>query len=313
LVELVRLETADYATLQWRAIATFFSLCIVEGLLTKPRPSPRPTPDLVADMFYWLVSPMLRMASRILLLFVLVAFALTLGHQVGPHLFQGFGPLARQPLWLCTIELLVLMDLSSYWSHRMFHTVPWLWRFHAIHHSAKTMRWATTARVHPVNEVATYLTSTVPFFLVGFPLKAAFPLLPWAMAFALCAHTQWNLSFGWLGNVFVSPRFHRWHHSHSNEGGNSNFGNIFSFWDRLFGTRYYPEGRRAEVIGLDVDDCPESYLGQLAYPFRPRGAHSQVEPLALPQRERSDAQRSSSRSTRPVRDQPAQAVAGDEQ
>ena len=102
--------------------------------------------------------------------------------------------------------------------------------------------------------------------------------------------------------------------SHSNEGGNSNFGNMFSFWDRLFGTRYYPEDRVAEVFGLDDgNEIPESYFKQLVYPFRRRRPGAELQAQPLPRRERSDAQASSGRSARPVRDQPTQAVAGDEQ
>jgi sterol desaturase/sphingolipid hydroxylase (fatty acid hydroxylase superfamily) len=282
LVELVRVETADFTTLQLRAFGMFFGLCALEGLLTGRR-SAKPPPELVSDMFYWLLSPLMRVVSRVTTVLVLVAFALLLRREVGPGLFDGFGPLARQPLWLATIELLLLMDLVSYWSHRLFHTVPFLWRFHAIHHSAKFVRWATTARVHPVNELVTYLVTTVPFFLLGFPLKAIFPLLPWVMAFALLAHVQWNLSYGWLGRVFVSPLYHRWHHTHSNEGGNSNFSNVFAFWDRLFGTHYFPAGRLPEKLGLDVDELEESYWKQLAYPFRPRerALPGAAEPVVL--------------------------------
>jgi sterol desaturase/sphingolipid hydroxylase (fatty acid hydroxylase superfamily) len=85
------------------------------------------------------------------------------------------------------------------------------------------------------------------------------------------AHTQWDISFGPLSTVFVSPRFHHWHHTHSEEGGNKNFANVFSFWDRIFGTYYLPEGRSPEKFGLDIDDVPETYLGQLLYPWKRAG------------------------------------------
>lgn len=294
LVELIRLETADFLSLQWRAVAIFFLLSWSEGSLVWlhsrgwaldwfriSQRSAKPTPELVNDLIYWLVTPTVRVLARFSLLFVLVGICLLFGREVGPELFDGFGPIAQQPLWLCTLELALLTDLASYWSHRLFHTVPWLWRFHAIHHSAKTIRWSTTARVHPVNDVATYLVNTLPFFLLGFPLKATFPLLPWVVLVSVCAHTQWTFSFGWLGNVIVSPRFHHWHHTHSSEGGNSNFSNMFSFWDRLFGTRYFPEDRVATVFGLDHDDLPESFLKHLAYPFK-TAAKSETEPPSPP-------------------------------
>jgi sterol desaturase/sphingolipid hydroxylase (fatty acid hydroxylase superfamily) len=294
LVRLIRLETTDFWTLQWRALVIFTVLTWTEGTLlviTKQKRSAKPTPDLIADLLYWLLTPAVRVAARVTLLLVLLGFTVALGRELDTSLFDGFGPIARQPVWLATIELVLLVDLSSYWSHRLFHTVPWLWRFHAIHHSAKYIRWSTTGRVHPVNDIATYLLNTVPFFLLGFPLKLTFGLLPWVVLVSVAAHTQWNLAYGWLGNVIVSPRYHRWHHSHSSLGGNSNFSNMFSFWDRLFGTRYYPQDRVAEVFGLDVDDCPESYWQQLLYPFRKQRALTAVpaaeqsdEALPVPQR-----------------------------
>lgn len=272
LVELVTQQWADIARLQLSAMATFFGLCLVEGILTRPRRDPRPPPELVNDMFYWLTIPTVRVISRVFVLGVLAVLALLLGRTVGPELFQGFGPLARQPAPLIVIEAFVLMDLSAYWGHRLFHTVPFLWRFHAIHHSATTIRWSTTGRIHPVNELANYTVTVVPCYLVGLPLNVVLPLVPLMVVYAVAAHTQWNPSFGPLKHVFASPRFHRWHHTHSEEGGNMNFSNLFSFWDRVFGTFYLPEDRVAQKFGLDDERIPDNYLVQLMYPFRKRGA-----------------------------------------
>jgi sterol desaturase/sphingolipid hydroxylase (fatty acid hydroxylase superfamily) len=108
----------------------------------------------------------------------------------------------------------------------------------------------------------------VPLALVGFPVNVILPVSPFVIAFAICAHTQWNFSYGPLSGILVSPRFHRWHHTHSHEGGDKNFANVFSFWDRLFGTYYFPQDRLPDRFGLDVDDVPTSYLGQFLYPWR---------------------------------------------
>jgi sterol desaturase/sphingolipid hydroxylase (fatty acid hydroxylase superfamily) len=271
LVELAKLQVQDFDRLQFMATGTFFSLCIVEGLLTRPRLSPRPTPDLVADMFYWLTIPTVRIISRFVIGALLVLIALPLGLTIGPTLFDGFGPLARQPKWLIAVEGLMLMDLSAYWGHRLFHTLPGLWRFHAIHHSAVNIRWSTTGRIHPVNEIANYAVTVVPCFVIGLPLSVVLPLVPVMVIYAVSAHAQWNPSFGPLRAVFASPRFHRWHHTHSSEGGNKNFANLFSFWDRVFGTYYLPEGKVAEKFGLDEGGIPEDYVSQLLYPFRKPG------------------------------------------
>jgi sterol desaturase/sphingolipid hydroxylase (fatty acid hydroxylase superfamily) len=279
LIELAKLQVEDFGWLQLSSAATFFSLCIVEGLLSRPRLPPKPTPDLVADTFYWLLIPSVRILSRFVAAALLVLLALPLGLEAGPALFHGFGPLAQQSKIAIAIEALVLMDLSAYWGHRLFHTVPALWKFHAIHHSAEYIRWSTTGRVHPVNEVANYIVTVVPCFLIGLPLAIVLPAVPIMVIYAVSAHSQWNPSFGPLKTIFASPRFHRWHHTRSHEGGNKNFANLFSFWDRVFGTYYLPADRIAQKFGLDNERIPEKYLAQLMYPFRKRGSAAQ-EPSA---------------------------------
>jgi sterol desaturase/sphingolipid hydroxylase (fatty acid hydroxylase superfamily) len=186
----------------------------------------------------------------------------------------------------------VLMDLITYWAHRSFHTFPFLWRFHSLHHSAKYVRWSTTGRVHPLNELANYMVTVLPLALIGFPVNAVMPATPIVILFALFAHTQLNVSFGPLSSIFVSPRFHRWHHTHSHEGGNKNFANVFSLWDRLFGTYYLPADRMPERFGLDVDDVPESYVGQLVYPWRRRSEPAREESTTAVVPELDSARRS---------------------
>ena len=268
LYELAELQWADFLTLQLSAVAVFFGLSGVEGLLAR-RASRRPPPELVTDMFYWLLIPSVRVLSRLIALVLIVPCAVILGMELSAaELLGGFGPLARQPTPLIVVELLLFMDLLWYWTHRLFHRVPWLWRFHAIHHSATTIRWSTTGRVHAVNEIINYVVTIVACFLVGFPIGVVLPLVPVMVVYAVSAHTQWNPSLGPLRHVFAGPRFHRWHHTLQHEGGNKNFANVFSFWDRLFGTFYLPEGRVATVFGLDGESMPENYVAQLAYPFR---------------------------------------------
>jgi sterol desaturase/sphingolipid hydroxylase (fatty acid hydroxylase superfamily) len=280
LFEVAKIQVEDYLPMQASALG-FFWLLSMELLARRQRPSRKVfTPELQADMFYWLFMPQVRVVSRILAMLLIVPGGIALGKEIDPRLLHGYGPLARQPAWLIVIELIVLMDLLTYCIHRIFHTVPFLWRFHALHHSARYIRWSTTGRVHPINEAINYLVTVVPLALVGFPVSIVLPVSPVVIAFAIGAHTQWNIGFGPLSSVFVSPRFHHWHHTHSHEGGNKNFANVFAFWDRLFGTYYLPAGRRPETFGLDVDDVPASYFGQLLYPFRGRAARPQPGPEA---------------------------------
>ncbi len=268
LLDLTKLQGPDFWHLQASAMVAFFCLCVLEGLITRRPISQEPPAELVTDMFYWIALPAVRMGTRVVLAGLLALLMGSFTLRAAPDAFNGFGPIARQPKLALIAELLVLMDLSSYWVHRLFHSVPFLWRFHAIHHSATDIRWSTTGRVHPLNELVNYLFAIVPCFLLGFPISVVLPLMPVMVVYAVAAHTQWNLSFGPLGVVLASPRFHRWHHTLSHEGGNKNFCNVFAFWDLVFGTYYLPSDRLPQVFGLDSDRVPESYLGQLAFPFR---------------------------------------------
>jgi sterol desaturase/sphingolipid hydroxylase (fatty acid hydroxylase superfamily) len=93
-------------------------------------------------------------------------------------LYSGFGPVMQQPRWLMLIELFLLVDLMSYLSHRASHRVPWLWRFHAVHHSPRKVHWTSTARLHPVNDLVTYVALILPPLALGFPVDALAPLAP---------------------------------------------------------------------------------------------------------------------------------------
>jgi len=268
LIDFVRANATDFWWLQLWATGVFFFFCMVEGLFARPRPPLKPPPDVVTDMVYWLLSPSIRVLVRMASGSLLLGLPMWLGLKSAPDAMQGFGPVATQPRWLIFLELVLLMDMVTYWTHRAFHRFPLLWRFHAIHHSATTVRWSTTARVHPLNDLVNYVVALLPFALLGFPIALALKLLPVVMFYALMAHAQLRLDFGPLRSVLVSPRFHRWHHTHSSEGGNMNFANVFALWDRLFGTYYLPEGREPERFGLDDGGPRESYLAHLVYPFR---------------------------------------------
>jgi sterol desaturase/sphingolipid hydroxylase (fatty acid hydroxylase superfamily) len=301
LIDFVRAHAADFWELQAWATGVFFGCCMAEGLLARPRPPLKPSPDIVTDMVYWLLSPTIRVLVRVVSGGLLLGLPLLLGVESAPDVMRGFGPIAAQPAWLILIEMVLLMDMVTYWTHRAFHHFPLLWRFHAIHHSATTVRWSTTGRVHPFNDLVNYVTAILPFALLGFPIAVALKLLPLVMFYALMAHSKLRMDFGPLRAILVSPRFHRWHHTHSTEGGNMNFANVFSLWDRMFGTYYLPEGKEPERFGLDDGPIAESYLAHLLYPFRKRPQVAAVEPGAL-----AGVQRASVRPSAPA---PASAAA----
>ena len=172
-----------------------------------------------------------------------------------------------QPLWLQLVELLLLADLGFYAVHRLFHSVPALWRIHQIHHSIEEMDWLAAARVHPVDQILTKGASLLPCFALGF---SEWAIAAFALAYhwhSLLLHSNVRLSFGPLDWLIASPNFHHWHHCRDREAWDRNFAGQLSLWDHLFGTAFLPKGRTAERFGIG-ESVPEGYAGQLVHPFR---------------------------------------------
>ena len=92
--------------------------------------------------------------------------------------------------------------------------------------------------------------------------------MPFDTTTAAFVHANLNWTLGPLKYVFATPVFHRWHHTHLDEGGNSNFGSLLSIWDVLFGTFYMPERTLPARYGIDEPAYPQGFLGQLVHPFR---------------------------------------------
>jgi sterol desaturase/sphingolipid hydroxylase (fatty acid hydroxylase superfamily) len=188
----------------------------------------------------------------------------------------GFGPLVQLPLWLQAILILVVGDFIGYWSHRWFHSRR-LWKFHAIHHSSTELDWLSSVRLHPVNEVGSRILQAIPFVLLGFSPKAVAAYVPFLTFYAILIHANVSWGFGPLRYVIATPLFHRWHHTSEDEALDKNFAGLLPLWDILFGTLYLPEGKRPTHFGTHDHSVPESFLGQLAYPFRKTGGAAGAE------------------------------------
>ncbi|MEJ0065434.1 MAG: sterol desaturase family protein [Caulobacteraceae bacterium] len=165
--------------------------------------------------------------------------------------------------------LLVATDLAQYWLHRAFHD-PWLWPFHAIHHSASDVNWTTTFRTHR----STIWSSTPPS--AYWPRPSGFSEMTLLLAAPIfffsgaITHANLNWTFGPLRYVVASPVFHRWHHGADANCQARNFAPMFPVWDLMFGTFHMPPGQRPETFG--ADGVPEGLFGQLAHPLRGPGS-----------------------------------------
>lgn len=219
------------------------------------------------NLCFWFFNPLFtQVVSKAAVVVVCAGMCYLLGWPVDESILDGYGPLGAQPLWLQAVEMLLMADFIDYWTHRWFH-VTRAWRFHAIHHSPEEMTWLASARMHPVNDFVTRTCQVVPALLIGFSLKAVLYVVPYLVFFVIVLHSNLKWDFGPLRWVFVSPLYHRWHHTKDEEGLDKNFAGLFPVWDILFGTAHFPK-REPEKFGVNHNPPPETLWGQLVYPFR---------------------------------------------
>src|SRR5262245_7525099 len=237
-------------------------------------------PGTRTDLVYWFFTPICTKVLTNVVMIATVAAALWLiGQQFSAELLNGFGPLAQQPIWLQAIEMIILGDFLDYWSHRTFHTSRF-WRFHAIHHSPRHMDWLAYGRMHPVNDAVTRLVQVIPILALGYSPLAVASVLPFMAAYVLFLHSNVRWGYGPLKYVLVSPAYHRWHHAADDDAVDVNFAGFFPIWDLLFGTFYLP-GRLPQKYGVRKEVMPESFWGQMLFPFRRvRYRSANIEPRA---------------------------------
>ncbi|MGH7788377.1 MAG: sterol desaturase family protein [Candidatus Binatia bacterium] len=143
------------------------------------------------------------------------------------------------PLWVAAAATLLGLDLVSYGWHRANHRLPVLWRFHQVHHSDAAFTVSTAVRFHPGELLLALPVRLVAVIVLGAPAAA---VAIFEVIFTLAnfiEHGDIGLSRRLeqpLGQVFVTPALHRRHHSRRRSELDSNFGTVFSFWDRLAGT-----------------------------------------------------------------------------
>ena len=177
--------------------------------------------------------------------------------------------LAQSLPWVVQFLIIMLItDFAQYWLHRAFHRVPALWRFHAVHHSARTMDWIAGARMHFLEIIILRAVTATPALLIGFDESAIQAYALFVYVYSTFIHSNVGTSFGFLEKILVAPRFHHWHHGVEDEAVDVNFAIHFPFLDRLFGTYHLPDGKWPNGYGVQGHPVPKGYWKQLLYPFQ---------------------------------------------
>jgi sterol desaturase/sphingolipid hydroxylase (fatty acid hydroxylase superfamily) len=177
---------------------------------------------------------------------------------------------ASQPGWLLALEVVLLSDLLVYWAHRIQHRVPFLWRFHAVHHSAERLDWLAAHREHPLDSVWTLTWINLPVLALGFPVESVAGLVAFRGLWAIYIHSNVRIRLGPLRALVGSPELHHWHHARDRHAGN--YANLSPLMDLLFGTYRCPD-REPDALGLR-EAFPRGYVAQLLHPFKPRRRHA---------------------------------------
>lgn len=176
--------------------------------------------------------------------------------------------IAALPFAVQFAAILFLTDFTQYWIHRAFHQVPFLWRFHKIHHSAETMDWLAGSRLHLVDVAVTRGLTYVPIYVLGFAEAPLFAYVAFVSIQATFIHANVRFRFGALRWLLATPQFHHWHHSDERAAVNRNFAVHLPLLDWTFGTFYLPGGRWPSTYGLGGGETvPEGYARQLLHPF----------------------------------------------
>lgn len=217
----------------------------------------------LTDIAHFFINEGLR---KLLLGITLLLVIQCLGFFVHPGL-QGW--LRTWPFWLQCVTAIVINDIGSYWGHRLAHHIPFLWRFHAVHHSSEHMDWLASARVHPVDQTFIRTCGIIPVYLLGFGREHFAVLLTFSGVLAIFIHANVRWRYGWLEWLIATPPFHHWHHTNDGpEFHDKNYAAFLPWVDKLFGTLHLPKDRLPEKYGID-GPMADSYLGQLTQPFRP--------------------------------------------
>ncbi|MHC0440783.1 sterol desaturase family protein [Flavobacterium sp. 3-210] len=166
------------------------------------------------------------------------------------------------PIWLYTIIGLLLLDLiGAYLAHYIQHKIKFLWRFHLIHHTDTWIDTTTANRHHPGESIIRFIFTTLGVLIVGSPMWMVFLYQSLSVIGSQFNHANISLPKKldiFLSYLIVSPNMHKVHHHYMLPYTDSNYGNIFSVWDRLFGT-FTTLPKEELIYGVDTHMKPEEH------------------------------------------------------
>ena len=177
------------------------------------------------------------------------------------------------PKWLGLLIFFLVNDFVQWNTHRLLHSVPFLWNFHKVHHSVKEMGFAAHLRYHWMEPVIYNSIRYIPLAIIAnYSSQDVAIIYFFSIAIGHLNHANLGWDYGILKYVFNNPKMHIWHHAktlpeHVRYG--VNFGLTLSLWDYIFKTNYIPHnGRDIELGFKDDENFPKDFIGQELYPIK---------------------------------------------
>ena len=269
-VEVIPFESTPFSFgLDWFAISLLFSMLIfipIEKAFALRRNQNVLRKDWRTDLTYFFVGHLL---IQFIFLWTNAFASATFAWAATADLQSAIQSL---PIWLQFLMATFLADFFQYWTHRIHHKTPFLWKFHAVHHSSQTMDWLAGSRTHLIEVFMTRALVIVPLYVCGFsePALNAYVILVGVQAVAI--HANVGTDFGPLRYVIATPQFHHWHHSKDAEYCDANYAVHLPVIDMIFGTYNCPKGKWPDEYGVVSGEPPPTFVAQFAHPFRRRRA-----------------------------------------
>lgn len=167
------------------------------------------------------------------------------------------------PVWATVLVAVMVLDCVNYWNHRLLHT-RFFWGVHAVHHADKHMTWTTSYRVHVLEGLLMAFGVILLSGWINLPIEAVATAGIIQGLHNKYVHCQLGWTHGPLRRWIISPNNHRWHHASVPEAYNKNFGDMFTIWDRVFGTYYDPA---ICDVPIGLDEGPHSLVDIMIHPF----------------------------------------------
>ncbi|WP_149277131.1 sterol desaturase family protein [Pareuzebyella sediminis] len=266
-------EVPWYTNYFWGLIAISLLVWMLEIIFPWRKDQPVFRKDFWLDGFYMFFN------------FFLFAIVISGVYRVLQILFGNLGITAKSlsiidisvwPMWAQLTVFFVVLDFVQWFTHILLHKYPFLWKFHAVHHSVKEMGFAAHLRYHWMENILYKPLKTFGVMILGgFEPEQAYIVHFLAIAIGHINHSNIKITWGPLKYIFNNPVMHLYHHAYKLPKGSYgvNFGISLSVWDYIFKTNYIPEDGGKIALGFPGDDkIPKGFWGQLVHGFKGRKA-----------------------------------------